>query len=104
MSSCHNAFAKIQRRKEITKKNGRKNLFPVLIPPSGGGVASGVDLESIKTFSFVEKKIFMEIFDPKGEFNCVDLCHDAAKHADMMALAAPSVADHGVSSDLFQIK
>jgi hypothetical protein len=33
----------------------------------------------------------MEIFDPKGEFNCVDLCHDAAKHAGMMALAAPSV-------------
>jgi hypothetical protein len=26
-----------------------------------------------------------------SEFNCVDLCHDAAKHASMMALAAPSV-------------
>ena len=26
-----------------------------------------------------------------ANFNCVDLCHDAAKHASMMALAAPSV-------------
>ena len=26
-----------------------------------------------------------------ANFNCVDLCRDAAKHASMMALAAPSV-------------
>ena len=30
MSYCHNAFAKIQRRKEITKKMGEKIYFPYL--------------------------------------------------------------------------
>ena len=32
------------KKKGNYKENGRKNLFPVLIPPSGGGIAGGVDL------------------------------------------------------------
>jgi len=35
-------------------------------------------------------------------FNCIDLCHDAAKHASMMALAAPSVvATHHKKCNFF---
>jgi hypothetical protein len=43
------------------------------------------------TFFLSKKSRFLGEKFAFSEFNCVDLCHDAAKHAGMMALAAPSV-------------